>query len=69
VVVVIAVSVVLDFQRAVIKCIKPSAGEQVIICILRFLCLQGGKVRLKEGAMAVGIVFAAFEDVAVAVVD
>ena len=62
VLVVVSVSVVLDFQRAVIEYIDSSAGKQVGISIIRFSIRVGGEVRLKDIAVAVGIVFVAFDD-------
>jgi len=64
VVVVVSVSVVLYFQRAGIQYIKSSAGKQVRIFIVAFSIRVGCKVRLKNAATAVGIVFVAFKDCA-----
>jgi len=52
----------LDFQRAIIEYIKSSAGKQVGIAIVAFSIRVGRKVRLKNDAIAVGIVFVAFLD-------
>jgi len=55
----------LYFQRAGIEYIKSSAGKQVRISIVGFSIRVGCEVRLKNTAIAVGIVFVAFKDCAI----
>ena len=65
VVVIVSVSVVLYFQRAIIQYIDSSAGKQVRISIVAFSIRVGCEIRLKNAAIAVGIVFVAFKDCAI----
>jgi len=55
---------VTHFQTAIIQYIKSSAGKQVRIAIVAFSVRVGCEVRLKNAAIAVGIVFVAFKDCA-----
>ena len=57
--------IITHFQRAIIQYIKSSAGKQVRISIVAFSIRVGCEVRLKNAAIAVGIVFVAFKDCAI----